>query len=123
MPEQVETDVISRAPLSQPVVGWALAHPTLCIGNEASCSAVSATLGLVTARFGDVDDSGLVTVADVVLTVDVLKALPDSAWEYQCYVRKESPEPHIDSVGIADVVAHVDALKLMAYALNVPACP
>jgi FG-GAP repeat/Metallo-peptidase family M12 len=94
-----------------------------CNGNEAACMAVSESLQLATARHGDVDANGLVNVTDIVLTVDVVKDVLGAVWEHQCYVRKESPEPHNDSTNVTDIVLHVDAVKLLPYALDVPACP
>jgi Thrombospondin type 3 repeat len=94
-----------------------------CVGNEATCSAASVELQLATARYGDVDGSSLVNVTDIVLTVDVVKATFGAVWEYQCYVRKQDPEPHLDATNVTDIVLHIDAVKLFAYQLNVPACP
>ncbi len=94
-----------------------------CAGNEATCAAASAELQLATARFGDVDDSGLVNVTDVVLTVDVVKAVFGAVWEYQCYIRAQDPKPHLNATNVTDIVLHVDAVKLVAYQLNVPTCP
>ena len=35
-----------------------------------------------------------------------------AAWVYQCYVRKQDPQPHLDAVNVTDIVFHIDALKL-----------
>jgi hypothetical protein len=94
-----------------------------CNGNETACTAVSESLQLATARHGDVDANGFVNVTDIVLTVDVVKDVLGAVWEYQCYVRNESPEPHNDSTNVTDIVLHVDAVKLTAYAFDVPSCP
>jgi hypothetical protein len=94
-----------------------------CEGNEAACAAVSDEINFATARYGDTQLDDLVNVTDVVLTVDVVKNVLGAAWEYQCYVRKEAPEPQNDSVNVTDIVLHVDALKLLAYPLNIPICP
>jgi hypothetical protein len=94
-----------------------------CSGNEAACAAVSDELELTTARFGDADHNDLVNVADIVITVDVVKATAGAAWEYQVYGRSESPAPHNESTNVTDIVLHVDAVKLVAYGLSVQTCP
>jgi Dictyostelium (slime mold) repeat len=94
-----------------------------CAGNEAACVAASEELQLATARYGDADSNDLANVTDVVLTVDVVKSVLGAAWEYQCYIRKQDPEPHLDATNVTDIVLHVDAVKLFAYALVVTPCP
>ncbi len=94
-----------------------------CIGNETSCVAASEELERTTARFGDVNGSGSVDVSDVVLTVDIVKDVAGADWEYQVYLRRETPEPQNDSANVTDIVLHVDALKLVAYPLSIPTCP
>lgn len=97
--------------------------PVSCTGNEALCAAASSELDLATARHGDVNDSGAVGVADVVLTVDAVKDIVGAVWEFQSYVRRESPEPQNESANVTDIVSHVDALKLFAYPFTLPSCP
>jgi cysteine-rich repeat protein len=94
-----------------------------CAGNEAACVAASEELQLATARYGDADSNDLANVTDVVLTVDVVKSVLGAAWEYQCYIRKQDPEPHLDATNVTDIVLHVDAVKLFAYQFTVPGCP
>jgi|GEM_PF-3430002 len=94
-----------------------------CAGNESLCDTVSAELTITTARHGDVDDSGLVNVADVVSTVDIVKGGFGAPWEYQAYVRSNLPQPQMDSVNVTDIVIHVDAVKLKPYSLAITSCP
>jgi cysteine-rich repeat protein len=94
-----------------------------CAGIETACPGASAELQLTTARYGDANGSGSVTVTDVVVTLDVVKASLGADWEYQCYIRKQEPQPHLDAVNVTDIVFHIDALKLLSYQLSVPDCP
>lgn len=93
-----------------------------CFGSEATCTDTSDEVLVITARSGDSQPDDVVNVTDVVNTVDVVKQLFTSLFEYHVYVRKADPQPQFDVTNVTDVVLHVDALKLEAYQLPVNPC-
>lgn len=94
-----------------------------CMGIEETYALASEEVEIASARYGDADLSGVVNVTDVVITVDVMKAVEGAVWEYQCYVCNPVPVPHKESCNVTEIVLHDDALKLVAYPLPISECP
>jgi hypothetical protein len=94
-----------------------------CVGIEASCTATSEEVAVATARFGNANGDAFTNVNDIVNTVDVVKDVFGAPWEYQVYVRNPIPSPQSESTNVTDIVAHVDAAKLVPYVLVITPCP
>ena len=99
-----------------------------CMGNEDSCTTVSAPLEITTGRSGDVgpnfnppSTSTQPNALDVVAVVNKLKNLPGALVKAITQLQPNLPELNAD-VNALDIVAVVDAVKQRAYAFSGP-CP
>ncbi len=83
----------------------------------------SAGLTIETGVYGDTDANGLVNVTDIINTVDVVKQVASAIPERQVYIRSPEPKPASDSTNVADIVLHVEAVKLSTYKIAITTCP
>ncbi|MEK6799535.1 MAG: hypothetical protein AABZ12_11260 [Planctomycetota bacterium] len=87
-----------------------------CTGNEATCTTVSGTLAVPTARFGDVDPvSGGLNVLDVAALVDKVKDLASGTMlKPRAQLQPVLPNP-LANTNVLDIATGVDALKGRRY--------
>ncbi len=96
-----------------------------CAGNEAACAFASNEVAVVTARHGNTnaDVDSLINVTDIITVVDVVYQTATAFFEYRVYVRNANPQPQAQATNVADIVIHVDAVKLKAYPFGLTTCP
>ncbi len=85
-----------------------------CEGNEATCTAVSEELSILTTLFGNVDNDPQLNVLDVAAVVDKVKDLPSAFIKPRTQLQPDVPDPTAN-VNVLDAATAVDALKGKAY--------
>ena len=85
-----------------------------CQGNEATCTAVSEELPIITTLWGNVDDDPDLNVLDVAEVVDKVKELPGALSKARAQLQPNAPDPTAN-VNVLDVATAVDALKNKPY--------
>ena len=101
-----------------------------CLGNEATCEAVSTAVTMYTRRSGDTgpsfnppSSSGEPSALDIALVVNKLKTLPGALVKAITQLQPNVPELNAD-INALDIVAVVDAVKGMKYGFSGPCvCP
>ena len=90
-----------------------------CLGDEASCTAISSELQVLTATHGDVDPvtDGL-SVLDIARIVDHLKGVAESLSKPNVHLRPNVPDALGENVNVLDVATAVDAVKGNAYGFS-----